>query len=543
MSRRARGVLDPRAHLAATPPTTTRRRAQLARDVRRQLHDASRPASVAGRARRPGRASILTRRAPSQLAIRRTRRPHRAAVTGRHAVRTRHRSRDPRPAAHGDEDLLRLQHALRRAAEHARLSGLPRASRARCRCSTAAPSSSRSRRRWRSAARCSRCRCSRARTTSIPDLPKGYQISQYELPLALERQRDAGITTARRCSVGILRVHMEEDAGKSLHEGFPDSDRAHLRRLQPRRRAAHRDRDAAGSPVGARPPRISSAACARCSSPLGVNDGNLEEGSLRCDANVSVRPVGQTELGVKAEIKNLNSFRFVQKAHRARDRAADRGRLGRRAGRAGDPPVGRGRRPHGGHAQQGRSARLPLFPRAGSAAAASSRSRRSSTLGAELPELPDARRRRLVEQYALPPYDAGVLTAVGGARRLFRSHGARGGQRQGGQQLDHGRADAADERGVGSRSIACRSRPPRLAGLIKLVEAGTINGPTAKQVFERMFASGESAEAIVQREGLGQIDDEGAVVEMVRGILRSTPTRSSSIARASTPRWASSSAR
>src|SRR5581483_9957384 len=137
-----------------------------------------------------------------------------------------------------------------------------------------------------------------------PDLPKGYQISQYELPLAKH---------GRMADVGIERVHMEEDAGKSLHEGFPDSDRA-----------TYVDYNRAGVPlieIVTRPDLRSAPEAAEFFSRLravlvaiGVNDGNMEEGSLRCDANVSVRPVGQTTLGTKAEVKNLNSFRFVQRA-------------------------------------------------------------------------------------------------------------------------------------------------------------------------------------------------------------------------------------
>ncbi|HEV2985023.1 MAG TPA: Asp-tRNA(Asn)/Glu-tRNA(Gln) amidotransferase subunit GatB, partial [Vicinamibacterales bacterium] len=137
-----------------------------------------------------------------------------------------------------------------------------------------------------------------------PDLPKGYQISQYELPLAT-----AGALTG----VGITRVHMEEDAGKSIHEGFADSDRK-----------TYVDFNRSGVPlieIVTEPDLRSASDAAAFFSRLremlvwlGVNDGNMEEGSLRCDANVSVRPAGATTLGTKAEIKNLNSFRFLQKA-------------------------------------------------------------------------------------------------------------------------------------------------------------------------------------------------------------------------------------
>ena len=157
------------------------------------------------------------------------------------------------------------------------------------------------------------CRSSRARTTSIPDLPKGYQISQYEQPLASAGVARVSRPAAGARRVGITRVHLEEDAGKSLHEGFADSDRK-----------TYVDYNRSGTPlieIVTEPDLRSAADAAEFFARLrailvwlGVNDGNMEEGSLRCDANVSVRPAGAATLGTKAEVKNLNSFRFLQKA-------------------------------------------------------------------------------------------------------------------------------------------------------------------------------------------------------------------------------------
>src|SRR4029453_16311773 len=238
-----------------------------------------------------------------------------------------------------------------------------------------------------------------------PDLPKGYQISQYELPLALN-----GHLTwdheGETLTVGILRVHMEEDAGKSLHEGFPDSNRA-----------TYVDCNRAGTPlveIVTRPDLRSAAAAADFFArlrailvTLGVNDGNLEEGSLRCDANVSVRPVGRAELGVKAEIKNLNSFRFLQKAieHEIDRQIAVVSAGGRvvQETRLWDPGTGRTEAMRSKEeAHDYRYFPEPDLPPLRIAREEIERVR------AELPELPDARRRRLVEQYALPPYDAGI---------------------------------------------------------------------------------------------------------------------------------------
>src|SRR5689334_2103495 len=145
-----------------------------------------------------------------------------------------------------------------------------------------------------------------------PDLPKGYQISQYEEPLATEGALEYTAGGAAR-RVGIIRVHMEEDAGKSLHEGFPDSDRK-----------THVDFNRSGTPlieIVTHPDLRSADEAAEAFRrlreiliALGVNDGNMEEGSLRCDANVSVRPGGQQALGTKTEVKNINSFRFLERA-------------------------------------------------------------------------------------------------------------------------------------------------------------------------------------------------------------------------------------
>src|SRR5438309_2197531 len=145
-----------------------------------------------------------------------------------------------------------------------------------------------------------------------PDLPKGYQISQYERPLAFGGRLDVP-TAAGVSRVGITRIHMEEDAGKSLHHGFADSDRA-----------TYLDFNRSGVPlieIVTEPDLRSAADAADCFSrlrdilvALGVNDGNMEEGSLRCDANVSVRPAGASTLGTKVEVKNVNSFRYLQKA-------------------------------------------------------------------------------------------------------------------------------------------------------------------------------------------------------------------------------------
>src|SRR4051812_28843328 len=239
-----------------------------------------------------------------------------------------------------------------------------------------------------------------------PDLPKGYQISQYELPLAsagtVELSTAAGVR-----KIGITRVHLEEDAGKSLHEGFPDSDRK-----------TYVDYNRSGVPLIeiVTEPDVRSAAdaaefFARLRAILvwlGVNDGNMEEGSLRCDANVSVRPHGQTTLGTKAEVKNLNSFRFLVAAleyeiARQSDVIADGGRVVQetRLWDAGARRTVSMRSKEEAHDYR-------YFPEPDLPPVVVDASR-IAAIRTAMPELPDASRRRFVEAFGLPEYDAGQL--------------------------------------------------------------------------------------------------------------------------------------
>jgi aspartyl-tRNA(Asn)/glutamyl-tRNA(Gln) amidotransferase subunit B len=348
-----------------------------------------------------------------------------------------------------------------------------------------------------------------------PDLPKGYQISQYERPLALNghvRWRQG----TEMIEVGIHRVHMEEDAGKSLHEGFPDSDRA-----------TYVDCNRAGVPlveIVTHPDLRSAEAAAGFFAhlrellvALGVNDGNLEEGSLRCDANVSVRQAGASELGVKTEIKNLNSFRFLQKAieheiGRQVEVLTSGGRV-RQETRLWDSASGRTEAMRSKEeAHDYRYFPEPDLPPLRVDAADVDR------LRAALPELPETRRDRFVTQYGLPPYDAGVLTQSHALADYFEQTAAAAGNAKAASNWVMGELlRLMNAAGLQPSGLAVR--PGALAGLIKLVDAGTINVPTAKAVFEKMFATGRPADDIVKAEGLAQIDDEGALVEIVRTVL------------------------
>ena len=328
-----------------------------------------------------------------------------------------------------------------------------------------------------------------------PDLPKGYQISQYERPLA---------TGGVLAEVGITRVHMEEDAGKSIHEGFADSDRK-----------TYVDFNRSGVPlieIVTEPDLRSAADAAAFFSRLreilvwlGVNDGNMEEGSLRCDANVSVRRAGDTALGTKAEVKNLNSFRFLEKAldheiERQTEIVASGARVVQET-RLWDPAAG--------HTVSMRSKEEahdyryfpePDLPPLTVDAA------RVERIRAEMPELPEARRRRFVERYALPEYDAAQLTQSREVSDYFEAAVAAG----------------ASPKVAGNWIINIAGSLlsiERLTGLLALVEKNVISGSIAKTVFDTMIASGRTAEDIVAAEDLAQIDDEGQIARLVAEVL------------------------
>jgi aspartyl-tRNA(Asn)/glutamyl-tRNA(Gln) amidotransferase subunit B len=348
-----------------------------------------------------------------------------------------------------------------------------------------------------------------------PDLPKGYQISQYERPLAVAGALEIP-TAGRRRRVGITRVHLEEDAGKSLHEGFPDSDRK-----------TYVDFNRSGIPLieivtepDLRSPAEAADFFARLRGILvwlDVNDGNMEEGSLRCDANVSVRPAGAESLGTKVEVKNLNSFRFLEKAldfeiERQADVLGEGGRVVQET-RLWDASAGRtvGMRSKEG-AHDYRYFPEPDLPPLviGSA--------RVSEIQRLMPELPDARRLRFIEEYALPEYDATQLTQSRPSSEYFEAAVHAGAPPKLASNWIMGElARKANETGV--EFWASPVTPERLAGLTVLIERGTINSSSAKGIFDRMFVSGRSAEEIVQEEGLAQIDDHAAIQSLVDQVV------------------------
>jgi len=351
-----------------------------------------------------------------------------------------------------------------------------------------------------------------------PDLPKGYQISQYERPLATDGYLEYMVGGAAR-RIGIIRAHLEEDAGKSLHEGFADS--------------ATRtcvDFNRSGVPlleIVTRPDLRSAAEAADFFERLrailmaiGVNDGNMEEGSLRCDANVSVRPAGEDALGTKTELKNLNSFRFLQKALEYEiDRQVALVRAGERVAhetRLWDAAAGRSVAMRSKEeAQDYRYFPEPDLPPLEVGVERIEEIRRS------LPELPEARKARLIRQYDLPGYDAGVLTQSAALADYFEATAARAPARAASNWILGEVLRKLRETGAATTEI--RLDPARLADLIALVERGTISGSVAKDVFQKMYETGATAEAVIAAEGLSQISDEGALLAAVRDVLAANP--------------------
>jgi len=348
-----------------------------------------------------------------------------------------------------------------------------------------------------------------------PDLPKGYQISQYERPLALGGGLDITVEGTSTW-VGLTRIHMEEDAGKSLHEGFPDSDRR-----------TYVDYNRSGVPlieIVSEPDMRSAAEAAEFFARLrdilvwlGVNDGNMEEGSLRCDANVSVRPAGAAVFGTKAEVKNVNSFRYLEKAiefeiARQTDLIESGGRVVQET-RLWDSGSGRTHSMRSKEeAHDYRYFPEPDLPPLLVDEARLDRVRQT------MPELPQARRQRFVVQYAIPEYDAGVLTQSAEVADYFEAVAAASANPKAASNWIMGellRTMKERDATVGQLGLDAAA----LAGLIRLIDKGTISSSIGKDVLAKMYGSGRSAEDIVAAEGLAQIGDETAVMVIVRDVL------------------------
>ena len=354
-----------------------------------------------------------------------------------------------------------------------------------------------------------------------PDLPKGYQISQYELPICEGGGVPIAVGGSERV-VRLVRIHMEEDAGKNLHEVASDG-------------ASGVDLNRAGVPlleIVSAPDLFSADEVVEYLKSLrailmylGVNDGNLEEGSFRCDANVSVRPRGSEALGTRCELKNMNSFRFIRQAVeyevRRQVEVIESGGTVDQETRLFDPQRSETRSMRSKEeAHVYRYFPEPDLPPLLVDAAFVESVRRT------LPELPRARSARYQRELGLSAYDAGLLTADRGVADFFDAAlASAGGGAEAAKRvanwLSGDVARLANESGLAPRDW--KLTPEKLAALLGLLDAGTVSGPGAKQVLEEVFRTGAEPAEVVKARGLVQVTDESAIEAAVDQALASSP--------------------
>ena len=354
-----------------------------------------------------------------------------------------------------------------------------------------------------------------------PDLPKGYQISQFELPLGTNGYININVDGTKK-RIGLTRIHMEEDAGKLIHgEKLGSPGKSYV------------DFNRTGVPLCevVSEPDLRSSEEARAylielKSILeytGVSDCNMEEGSLRCDANVSIRPVGQKEFGTRTELKNLNSFKFIQKAIEyevdRQTKILDQGDTVKQETRLYD------------------SDRGETFPMRSKEEAHDYRyfpdpdlvpimidETWVEKLRQTIPELPEQKRERFVKSYGIPEYDTGVLTSSAPLADYFEKctalfpHPKTISNWMMGDLLRELKKDCRD-------IVDCPVSPSALVDLLKLIESGTISGNIAKGVFEEMYRTQKSAGSIVEEKGLKQITDSSAIEKIVAEVLQANPSQ------------------
>lgn len=354
-----------------------------------------------------------------------------------------------------------------------------------------------------------------------PDLPKGYQISQYELPLATKGYINIRHNGAKK-KIGLIRIHMEEDAGKLIHgENLGHPDKSYV------------DFNRTGVPL------IEIVSAPDISSPeeakeyltelksileyTDVCDCNMEEGSFRCDANISLRPHGQKEYGTRAEIKNINSFRFVQKALEyeieRQSKILDQGEKVVQETRLYNSAEGvtySMRSKEEAHDYR-------YFPEPDLVPVVIDETQ-VKAIRDSLPELPEQKRERFISEYEIPEYDAGVLTASQSLAAYYEKTISLYNKPKVVSNWIMGellRELKNDERGMED----CPITPMALADMLTLMDKGVINGKIAKTVFEEMYKTGKPAEKIVQEKGLTQITDESKIVKIIEDIMAANPAQ------------------
>ncbi len=352
-----------------------------------------------------------------------------------------------------------------------------------------------------------------------PDLPKGYQISQYDEPLCSDGWLNIRMPTGEERRIGIERLHIEEDTGRLLHAEDDASLIDYNRSGVPLMEIVSRPE--LQTPEEA---RLYFEKIRQLLVWIGVNSGNLEEGALRCDANISVRPVGQIEYGAKVEIKNINSFRYVERALafeiQRQIAALEAGTLIRQETRGWDEVRGEtvGQRSKE-YAHDYRYFPEPDIPPLVLSAAWIEARRQ------ELPELPEARRERFAQEYGLSLQDADLLTLERAVADYYEAAVAAA-QTVGGSPkevanwvLNEG-FRLLKERGEPATRLGERMPVAHIAAVIELVARGALTRSVAKQVFESSFDSGKAPAQLVAEQGLMQISDSAALLAVVRQVLQ-----------------------
>ena len=352
-----------------------------------------------------------------------------------------------------------------------------------------------------------------------PDLPKGYQISMYELPLALAGKLDITVEGEHK-QIGITRLHMEDDAGKSLHEGFPDSDEW-----------SYIDFNRCGTPlieIVSEPDMHTPAEAYEYLTTLKqileyteVSDCNMEEGSLRCDANVSVRLRGAEKFGTKAEIKNLNSFRYLSHALEYE--------IERQIGllESGGKVVQETRlwNVNAGRTEPMRSKEFAhdyrYFPDP-DLLPVTLADDDINRVRAAMPELPAAKLARFINSYGISAYDAGVLTATRDLADYYEA------SVKGGAPPKTAASWISVEllrrlNDAGKEITACPVAPEALAELLAKIEKGEITAASGKKVFAKMFETGKGAAEIITAEGFAQITDTSAIEKAAQDVIAKNP--------------------
>ncbi len=352
-----------------------------------------------------------------------------------------------------------------------------------------------------------------------PDLPKGYQISQYDQPVAEHGHVDIVVDGARK-RIGVTRVHMEDDAGKSIHDGFKDSGRY-----------SYVDLNRSGTPlieiVSEPDMRSSDQAYAYLTELkqviqfIEVSTCDMEKGHLRCDANVSVRLKGEEKLGTKVEVKNLNSFRFLKLAldfEVARQIALieSGGRVVQET-RLYNPDLGETFTMRGKEDAHD----YRYFPEPDLAPLRISEKWLGEVRSA-MPELPAHKRARFVEEFGLSDYDAEVLTATRAISEYFETAAGAAGSPKTAANWVMGDLMAmlnAEGKDIAASPVSAAN----LGHLVKMIGTGELSGKLAKEIFPKMFSSGATAEAIMEREGLKQISDTGALEKIIDDVIAANP--------------------